>query len=162
MFCRKVKKNLTAYFDKELKPEEMEAIKNHIYSCTKCRSEYEILVKNFNALETVQEIEPGEFFEQNFYIKLNKAKLNIREKVNIIDRIKEFFTINWRIPAFSISIITIIFTSMILLNSLKHNNASDEFNIATNFEFYKNYEIISNLEMLEDYEIVKNLGSQDR
>ncbi len=162
MRCRKIKKNLIAYFDQELKTKEMEEIKNHIYSCENCKCEYEILIKNFNNLKTMKEIEPGKLFEQNFYIKLNKAKLDARKQVNIIDKIKEFFTLNWKIPAFSISIITIIFTSVLLLNILKRDDISDEFNIVTNFEFYKNYEIISNLEMLEDYEIVKNLDLQNR
>jgi anti-sigma factor RsiW len=74
MRCRNVQNRLSAYQDKELKPEEQEEVSNHLLSCQSCRMEYEKLGRSWQILGELEEIRPDPWFYAQLIRKVKETR----------------------------------------------------------------------------------------
>ncbi len=62
MSCRYVQKKLSAYQDRELRPQEQEEISRHLLSCRVCREQYAELERVWKIVGQLEEIHPDPWF----------------------------------------------------------------------------------------------------
>jgi predicted anti-sigma-YlaC factor YlaD len=74
MKCRNIQKKLSAYQDRELKPEEKEQISRHLENCQSCREQYEKLERVWQTLEEFQEIRPDPWFYPQLVRKVKEPR----------------------------------------------------------------------------------------
>jgi predicted anti-sigma-YlaC factor YlaD len=60
--CRNVQKRLSAYQDRELRPEEQEEFSRHLLSCQSCREQYEKMERIWQTFGEFEEIRPDPWF----------------------------------------------------------------------------------------------------
>jgi anti-sigma factor RsiW len=56
--CQSVRKKLSAYQDRELKPADKDAIEAHLRTCEACRKKHEALLQTYRMLRSLPEIKP--------------------------------------------------------------------------------------------------------
>jgi anti-sigma factor RsiW len=57
--CQSVRKKLSAYQDRELRPADKDAIEAHLRTCEACRKKYEALLQTYRMLRGLSEIKPA-------------------------------------------------------------------------------------------------------
>jgi len=72
MKCRKVRKNLSAYFDNQLQITDYRLqIEEHLRSCLSCQEEYNLLQRVDGLLERIEPIELTETFHPRLWQKIH-------------------------------------------------------------------------------------------
>ncbi|MEI9476098.1 MAG: zf-HC2 domain-containing protein [Deltaproteobacteria bacterium] len=66
MKCHSVQQKLSAYQDRELKPQEQEEVSRHLIGCQSCREQYERLERFWQTLGGLEEVRP----DLGFYPRL--------------------------------------------------------------------------------------------
>ena len=72
MKCHSFQKKLSAYQDRELKPEEQEEVSKHLQSCQSCRKQYENLERVWQTLGELEEIRPDPCFYRQLLRKIKE------------------------------------------------------------------------------------------
>lgn len=136
MECKKVHDYLSMYFDGKLDMEESAKVQEHIKVCADCSkilNEYTIIK---NAVQHVEEIEPGEF-------AFNQIKARILKE-------QERLQTRWRFIEFSLGTIGLAAAGVLLVILLHHSTPADsQFEIARNLEVLQDMELIQNLDFYE-------------
>ena len=57
--CQSVRKKLSAYQDRELKPDDKDAIEAHLRTCEACRKKHEALLQTYRMFRSLPEIKPA-------------------------------------------------------------------------------------------------------
>ncbi len=78
--CRKVKGELSAYLDKEIKDKRRQFISEHLKSCSECKKEFNILAKRDEYLRQLERVVSSSNFIEKFWQKVSD---NEREKIKI-------------------------------------------------------------------------------
>jgi len=105
MKCKKVKRKLSAYLDRELESKKKRTISEHLERCPDCRKELVILSQQDEFLEQLETIKPSPDFHTAFWQKVATAEqAGIKREATKIPRL------SWLpVPAMSFLIILIIF-----------------------------------------------------
>jgi anti-sigma factor RsiW len=74
MRCSKIQKKLSAYQDKELKPQEQEEISRHLLSCQACREEFAELERVWQTLGGLEEIHPDPWLYRQIVRKIKEPR----------------------------------------------------------------------------------------
>jgi anti-sigma factor RsiW len=74
MKCSKVQKKLSAYQDRELKPQEQEQVKSHLLSCRACCEQYAELERVWQTLGGLEEIHPAPWFYRQVVRKIKEPR----------------------------------------------------------------------------------------
>ncbi|MFQ6067455.1 MAG: anti-sigma factor family protein [bacterium] len=74
MNCKKIKRKLGSFLDKELEKKERISVKQHLKQCLHCGEEAKILSQIQSSLKEWKDIEPSPDFEANFWKKLALEK----------------------------------------------------------------------------------------
>jgi anti-sigma factor RsiW len=74
MKCSKIQKKLSAYQDKELKPQEQEEVRSHLVSCRACREQFAELERVWQTLEGLEEIRPDPWFYRQVVRKTKEPR----------------------------------------------------------------------------------------
>jgi predicted anti-sigma-YlaC factor YlaD len=74
MKCHNVQKKLSAYQDKELKPQEQEKVRSHLLSCQSCREQYEEIERVWQTLGELKEIRPDPWFYRQLIRKIKEPR----------------------------------------------------------------------------------------
>ena len=74
MRCRNIHKKLSAYQDKELKPQEQEEVRRHLLSCRSCREQYEKLEEVWQTLGSLDEVLPDPWFYPQVARKIKEPR----------------------------------------------------------------------------------------
>jgi len=72
MKCHRIRKKLSVYQDRELKPEEQEAISGHLQSCQSCREQYAEFERLWQTLGGIEEIDLGPWFYRQVVERIKK------------------------------------------------------------------------------------------
>jgi predicted anti-sigma-YlaC factor YlaD len=72
MKCRVVQRKLSVYQDKELKSEEYEQVKNHLFSCRACCEQYADFERVWQTLGGLGEIQPDPWFYGQLVTKIKE------------------------------------------------------------------------------------------
>jgi predicted anti-sigma-YlaC factor YlaD len=86
MKCRSVQKKLSAYQDKELKPQEQEAVARHLLSCQACREQYAEIEQVWQTLGELEEIRPDPWFYPQIVKEIKEPR-----KRGLWPKIERFF-----------------------------------------------------------------------
>jgi anti-sigma factor RsiW len=74
MRCHNIQKKLSAYQDKELKPQELEEVRRHLLDCQSCRTLHERLEQTWQTLGELEEIRPDPWFYPRLAIKIKESR----------------------------------------------------------------------------------------
>jgi predicted anti-sigma-YlaC factor YlaD len=74
MKCHSVQEKLSAYQDRELKPQEYEEISTHLENCQSCREQYEKLEQVWQTLWRLEEVRPDPWFYQQLVRKIEEPR----------------------------------------------------------------------------------------
>jgi predicted anti-sigma-YlaC factor YlaD len=74
MKCHRVQKKLSAYQDRELKPQEQNEVRSHLLSCQSCREQYEELEKAWQTLGELKEIRPDPWFYSQLIRRIEEPR----------------------------------------------------------------------------------------
>ena len=74
MKCHSVQQKLSAYQDRELKPQEQEEVSRHLLSCQSCREQYEKLERVWQTLGELEEIRPDPWFYRQLIRKIKEPR----------------------------------------------------------------------------------------
>ena len=75
MKCKKVRKELTAYLDGELKDKKKRIISEHLEECPDCKKEFIILSQQEGLLGQIEAIEPSVNFRAQFWQKVRTIEI---------------------------------------------------------------------------------------
>lgn len=70
MNCIDIQNKISSYIDGDLNAQEQQEIKEHLLECENCSSEYDILIKNIDALKEVPEVQLPQGFKEDLHSKL--------------------------------------------------------------------------------------------
>ncbi len=76
MKCKKVRKELTAYLDGELKDKKRRIISEHLEGCPDCKKEFIILSQQDELLGQMETIEPSVNFRAQFWQKVRTIEIS--------------------------------------------------------------------------------------
>jgi anti-sigma factor RsiW len=93
MRCRNVQKRLSAYQDRELKPQEQEEVRSHLLSCQSCREQYEKLEQIWQTLGELEGVRPDPWFYPQIARKIKEPR-----EQGLLPTIERFFQL-LRTPA---------------------------------------------------------------
>ena len=74
MKCSNIQKKLSAYQDRELKPQEQEQVRNHLLSCRACREQYAELERIWKIAGQLEEIHPDPWFYRQLVRKIKEPR----------------------------------------------------------------------------------------
>ncbi|MGB9682477.1 MAG: anti-sigma factor family protein [bacterium] len=74
MRCDEVRRLLSAYYDKELPPEKIEAIREHLSYCTSCNKNLESIKKIHSLMDYFPILEVGPYFETQIFQRIEEEK----------------------------------------------------------------------------------------
>jgi anti-sigma factor RsiW len=74
MKCHNIEKKLSAYQDKELKPQEQEEVRRHLLDCQSCRTLHERLEQTWQTLGELEEIRPDPWFYPRLSRKIKESR----------------------------------------------------------------------------------------
>lgn len=75
MKCREVHKLLSPYQDGELNFETMTQVKVHLFNCTACQNEEQVLAKTWNTLNLLESVEASPNFKARFWKKVHEEEV---------------------------------------------------------------------------------------
>ncbi len=78
MKCKKIKKNLLRYFEKQLDEVFSQKIAEHLNNCTQCNEEYKLIKNMQDALLNLEEIEPTSDYKDKFWNKVANTSPQIK------------------------------------------------------------------------------------
>ncbi|MDD5687810.1 MAG: hypothetical protein PHE88_08275 [Elusimicrobia bacterium] len=88
MECNKIKTNFIMLLRNELLEEEKQIIQRHIEECENCKQEYLLMVKNYNYLKGLKNVEPSNNFDKVLMSRLDET-LSVKKK-DIFESLREF------------------------------------------------------------------------
>ncbi len=74
MKCRIVKKKISAYQDRELKPRVQEEVACHLAECRECRAQFARLEQLCLTLEEMEEVRPSPLFYRQLVRKIKESR----------------------------------------------------------------------------------------
>ena len=74
MRCSDIQKKLSAYQDRELKPQEQEKVTKHLLGCGSCREKYEKLERVWQTLGELEEMRPDLGFYRQLVRKIKEPR----------------------------------------------------------------------------------------
>ena len=101
MKCRNVQRKLSAYQDRELKPQEQEKVTKHLLGCGSCREQYEKIEQVWQGLGKLKEIRPDPWFYRQLVRKIKEPR-----KQGLLPSLQRVFQL-LRVPV-TVSVILII------------------------------------------------------
>ena len=116
MDCKRFEEKKILYLYGELIPDEQDAIKNHLESCSNCRVEFQRLKQTLELLEDLPEVAPPESTLANI-----RRLAGRREAGSILQKLREVFTLPGafgRRPAIAgaIAVVATVLVSFYLLD----------------------------------------------
>lgn len=72
MNCRKIKRKLSAYQDKELPGSQMHEIKNHLKNCADCSRTFQQMNEVWGLLSNIETIESAPYFQTRLSRRINE------------------------------------------------------------------------------------------
>jgi len=74
MKCHSVQKKLSAYQDRELKPQEQNEVSTHLLRCQSCREQYEKFERVWQTLEGLEELRSDPWFYPQLIKKIREPR----------------------------------------------------------------------------------------
>ncbi len=141
----KIKELLALYFDNELTNQEEQLIKEHLQNCQECQQELNQYQENQNLLNSLQKEKAPIDFVESILEKVDEDKkreyTGVNKKKNLINRIKDLFTLPVRMPVGIIALMTAILLISLtgLPGTLLNDNRSldNDFQTRDELSFYR-------------------------
>jgi hypothetical protein len=157
--CKKNRKNLVAFIDRELPEKKLLSISKHLEECPSCKKEINLLNKSMDILLEWKDIKPSKDYDRIFRMKLQKLKAvedKKREEKWFRHCINFSFNKKFNLAA---SVVVAAFIFFIAFFALKPDNKAPqkELLFAQDMEFLYNFEVIENSEALENFEVINLL-----
>ena len=162
MDCQGIKKLIPMYLDKELEPQEIQQVREHLSGCPSCQKEFEAFEKSWAMLGELDDIrtEPG--FVGRFWTRL-ALKQSWQER--ILEAVRNGLFKRRLVPALVTACIVVVVGSFVLhdyfqiqstdqtLSSLSREDLA----MVENIELAENLDLIEEMDFLEDLDIIENL-----
>jgi len=116
MNCKKVKKILSSYIDREVDEKTAINIKEHLLECSGCKKQYEILLRTKKLLNSLPEVDLPPDFIEKVYQESDKRLQSI--STNSLSFILNWFLLRKK-KAFAFCLIVILFFGIYLIRSLQ-------------------------------------------
>jgi len=145
MRCRKVEKNLSAYLDRELKPQTAEKLEAHLAACPRCRGRRAALEGVEKVLRDFPAREPSPFL-------WTRVKANLGSEVRPA-RLRPT-AVGARAALVSVLVAAVLAGAIFTVRreAVQPAVAGVELTVAENLDLLENYELIKNLDLLEGWE----------
>ena len=171
MKCTKIKKILPLYMEGELKPNENQAVTEHLNACLGCRQEKEALAKAWNLLSTWEDVQPSSNYVSRFWTEVS-LRQPWQEK--FLDQLTRFLPNPRWTPAFAAVCLVVIAGLFSFYNyrqvqksntipvTIPVNLVEVDLEMIENMELAENYEmIVEDIDFLEDLNVIENLDTLD-
>lgn len=143
MECREVKKNLSAYLDREMDPSLINGIEAHLQSCPDCLLESQQISKAWALLDLAPKIEPSPDYMSRFW-----TKVATQESVNerLLRGFKSLLGKRRLIPLFTVLSLMLMIGSTDVIQQIN----TDDVEMLQNIDLAEHFDTIKDLEVIRD------------
>ncbi len=162
MDCRKIKKIIPIYLDRELSADDRRLVAEHLRTCPQCLAEARAIEKSWEVLGELDEIKPDPQYIARFWRALD-TQMPWYEKM-LRDVHNVFLQRRW-VPALAGAAVIVLVGGMVTFQFLHRPETvpvlaelnAAELEMVSNFDLAEDYEIIQDMEFFSDFEVIENL-----
>ncbi len=157
--CKKHRKNLVAYMDRELPRKRLIQIDEHLQGCALCQKELEELRMPVAALLEWESIVPSAGYDRVFWEKVEglKAGQKNRKEKSFSKQFRLCFKPKFALVTSAALAALIFLITFFELKPLNNEPSQSEILFVQDFDLLYNLEIIENREALENFEVINFL-----
>jgi predicted anti-sigma-YlaC factor YlaD len=157
--CKKIQKNLTAYFDGELVEEQALVVSRHLETCVSCRQELEALRESLALVLEWKDIEPSAAFDRDFWKKITAYEERKSRKPGVLSLVWSILTANY--------IATPLALALLLLITFFQSKTSQELGLQEKYmimhtDLFLNMDAIDKKDVLENFEVIEVLDELEQ
>ncbi len=165
MDCKDTRNFLSLYMEDALDETAREQVAAHLACCAGCRREAEILLKSWEMLGELDEIEPNPFYVSRFYARLAQQR---PWHAPWVDAIRSLFASRRLLPALTALCLVAVIGIGVLQVQLKNHEQErlalahldgQDMELLEWFELAENLELIHEIDFLCDLEIIQALDA---
>lgn len=157
--CKKIQKDLTAYFDGELVEKQALVVSGHLAACASCRQELDALRESMALVLEWKDIEPSAAFDRDFRKKLAAYEERKSRKPGICSLVWSLLTANY--------IATPLAFALLLLITFFQSKTSQELGLQEKYmimhtDLFLNMDAIDKKDALENFEVIEVLDELEK
>jgi len=165
MDCRDTRNFLSLYMEDALDETARERVAAHLACCADCRREAEILLKSWEMLGDLDEIEPNPFYVSRFYARLAEQR---PWHAPWVDAIRSHFARRRLLPLLAALCLVVVIGIGVVEMQIKHAKQEhlvlahldgQDMELLEWFELAENLELIHEIDFLCDLEIIQALDA---
>lgn len=162
MDCKKIKKLIPLFLDKELEHQEAQIVRKHLDDCRDCQSEFKAFERSWAILGELDDIQPEPGFMGRFWTRLSLERSWYER---ILGSVRETLHKKQLIPALVTACVIVIAGSFSLThyfqtqktNQILASLSEEDLLMVENIELAENLDLIEEMDFLEDLDIIENL-----
>lgn len=154
--CKKIKKDLIAYLDREVADEKARMISQHLKSCAFCQQELQELQGALGLLIEWRDIEPSASYDTVFWQKIKAGEQQATENPGLISLIHAFLTQNFNaVTSTALALLLVLIT--FFQSKPAHDVNIRDRDMIMHLELFLNMEVVEKEEALENFDVIRVL-----